>query len=147
MLSSFSRTFSTMTVESFHDYNWPFHLLTLILFHDYDRPDKRGRSPFVSAPVSSLPPHPGTGADESRSTWGSARLCACMVGGRKKKRRRGGAARLPLNPCGRSRCLPRPPGHLPAGVPLRSRQRGGRGPRLGSVRIQKKACLRHHLQV
>jgi hypothetical protein len=36
-LTLFFRTFSTMTVESFHDYDGPFRPFTLILFHDYDR--------------------------------------------------------------------------------------------------------------
>ncbi len=31
------RTFSTMTVESFHDDSVPFSCLTLILFHAYNR--------------------------------------------------------------------------------------------------------------
>lgn len=37
MLSGFSRTFSTMTVESFHDYDQHFRPFTLILFHDNNR--------------------------------------------------------------------------------------------------------------
>jgi hypothetical protein len=34
----FSRTFSTMTVESFHDYNRHLRPFKLILFHAYARP-------------------------------------------------------------------------------------------------------------
>jgi hypothetical protein len=36
-LTRFWRTFSMLTIESFHDYGWLFYPLTLILFHDYKR--------------------------------------------------------------------------------------------------------------
>jgi hypothetical protein len=36
-LTRFWRTFSTLTIESFHDYGRLFYPLTLILFHDYKR--------------------------------------------------------------------------------------------------------------
>src|SRR5258708_1035499 len=32
-----SRTFSTVIIESFHDYNGAFRSFTLIVFHDYNR--------------------------------------------------------------------------------------------------------------
>jgi hypothetical protein len=37
-LTRFWRTFSTLTIESFHDDGRHFYPLTLILFHDYERP-------------------------------------------------------------------------------------------------------------
>ena len=36
-LTRFWRTFSTLAIESFHDYGRLFYPLTLILFHDYKR--------------------------------------------------------------------------------------------------------------
>lgn len=36
-LTRFWHTFSTLTIESFHDYGWLFYPPTLILFHDSKR--------------------------------------------------------------------------------------------------------------
>jgi hypothetical protein len=43
-LTRFRHTFSTLTLEPFHDYGWLFYPLTFIPFHDNKRSHPSGRS-------------------------------------------------------------------------------------------------------